>query len=127
MKVNRFITNVCSDHLQRSADFYCELFGLDKSFESDWFMLLQSDHLELGIVKRSHDIVPEKYKHKASGFYLTFVVNNVETVHQKLIKTRYPIVDPPQDTFYGQRRMLITDPDGTLIDISSPVEGFQFE
>ena len=29
------------------------------------------------------------------------------------------VVEEPVDLFYGQRRMILTDPDGTMVDVSS--------
>ena len=52
--------------------------------------------------------------------YLTFVVDNVDDIHARAVVRGLPIVQPPRDEFYGQRRFLTRDPDGTLVDISSP-------
>ena len=29
------------------------------------------------------------------------------------------MIEPPTDLFYGQRRMLVVDPDGQILDVSS--------
>jgi hypothetical protein len=31
-----------------------------------------------------------------------------------------PLVAPPRDLFHGRRQMLVTDPNGMLVEISSP-------
>ena len=31
------------------------------------------------------------------------------------------VVAPPRDEFSGQRRLLVTDPNGYLVDVSSPI------
>ncbi len=120
--MQRFITNICSNDLAKSRDFYMKLMGLEIQFESDWYLQLthsQVDNFELGIIQRDHEMVPEHFQKPPQGVYLTFVVADVEIVYQKAQTLKAQIVQPPQDTFYGQRRMLLTDPDGLLLDISS--------
>lgn len=50
---------------------------------------------------------------------LTVVVDDVDTVHARARAAGIEIVEPPTDLFYGQRRMLVTDPNGLLVDVSS--------
>lgn len=50
---------------------------------------------------------------------LTFVVDDVDVVHEFAAKRGDTIVEPPTNLFYGQRRMVVRDPDGTAVDISS--------
>jgi len=42
-------------------------------------------------------------------------------------QNNFAIVSEPIDTSYGQRRLLLKDPDGTLIDISSPIPNVNFQ
>ena len=126
MKIDRLITNICSNHLEESKDFYTALFDFEVGYDSDWFVnLLSKDKkLELGIIKRDHEIVPRNFQHSPQGFYLTFVVEDVDKLYQIAQEHSFTVVEAPQDTFYGQRRLLLTDPDGTLVDASSPIKGF---
>jgi uncharacterized glyoxalase superfamily protein PhnB len=54
-----------------------------------------------------------------TGGMLTLVVDDVDAVHARAQEAGIEIVEPPTDLFYGQRRMLVTDPNGLLVDISS--------
>ncbi len=128
MKIDRLITTICSDHLAKSRDFYTRFFDFEVGYDSDWFVsLLSSDKkLELGIISRVHDMVPAGYRKPPQGFYLTFVVEDVDHLYEMVRKDDTTVVEIPQDTFYGQRRMLLTDPDGTLVDVSSPIRDFDF-
>jgi uncharacterized glyoxalase superfamily protein PhnB len=56
------------------------------------------------------------------GFYVTFVVDNTDYIYEIASKENFEIVEEPSDTFYGQRRLLLKDPNGTLVDISSPIQ-----
>ena len=128
MKIDRLITNICSDHLAQSRDFYTTLFDFEIGYDSDWFVnLLSKDKkLELGVIKRGHEIVPSGFQHSPQGFYLTFVVKDVDKLYQTVQEHSFTVLEAPHDTFYGQRRLLLTDPDGTLVDVSSPIQGFSF-
>ncbi|WP_299623515.1 VOC family protein [uncultured Tenacibaculum sp.] len=126
--MNRLMTNTCSDNLIKSRDFYSKIFKLNIAFESDWFIHLVTDNknLELGIIDRTNEIVPEEFQNKPQGFYITFVVDNADEIFNIAVAESFEIVQEPADTFYGQRRVLLKDPDGTLIDVSSPIENFSF-
>ena len=126
-KINRLMTNICSDNIAESRNFYTKLFDFDVNFDSDWFVhLISKDKkLELGIIDRTNEIVPTNFQKKPQGFYITFVVENADEIFKIAKSEKFEIVSEPTDTFYGQRRVLVKDPDGTLVDISSPIKGFE--
>lgn len=126
--LQRLLPNICTDLLRETALFYGELFDFKRVFESDWFIQLQSTTgtIELGIMKRDHELVPSDYQGAPNGFYLTLVVEELTSIYEKVQQKGYDIVQEPEDTFYGQRRMLIKDPAGSLVDVSAPIPGFQF-
>ncbi|MEM8763055.1 MAG: VOC family protein [Bacteroidota bacterium] len=128
MTINRSMTNICSENLEESKVFYKTLFDFTIAFDSDWFVQLVSkeNQLELGLVDRKHEIVPEDFQKAPAGFYITFVLEDVSPIFEKAKEANYQIVKEPHDTFYGQRRLLLKDPDGTLIDVSAPIKNFQF-
>ena len=127
-KINRMMTNICSDKLAQSRDFYVNLFDFQVDYDSDWFVhLISKDkQLELGIMDRNNDLVPPAFRQVPNGFYLTFVVDSVDDIYETAKSQGLEVVQEPADTFYGQRRLLLKDPDGTLVDISSPIPNFQF-
>jgi catechol 2,3-dioxygenase-like lactoylglutathione lyase family enzyme len=123
MAFTRILTNICSDDLPRSRDFYVELLNFRVNYDSDWYVQLRSAtnaDLELGIIHRDHELVPHAYRVKPSGMYLTFVVPDVDATFGEAKKMKLPILQEPKNEFYGQRRFLTTDPNGCLLDICSP-------
>ncbi|TDF35497.1 hypothetical protein EYS14_18945 [Alteromonadaceae bacterium M269] len=122
MNIKRLMINLCSKNLEESKSFYTSLFAFKVSYDSDWFIHLISEEsqLELGIIAENHDIVPEQARGQSSGMYLTFVVEDVDELFQKVKSLNYDIIQEPEDTFYGQRRTLVLAPEGTVCDISSP-------
>lgn len=125
MAIARLIPNICSTKLAESRDFYTRLLDLEVTFDSDWYVQLASTNtpgLELGILRQDHNLIPEAFRSSPQGLYLTFVVDDVDAVYAKAQAMTIEILQPPADEFYGQRRLLITDPNGLLLDISAPIK-----
>ncbi len=123
MSFSRILTNICSDRLSESRDFYVGLLGFEASYDSDWYVQLRSPSdkgLEFGIILRTHSLVPPEYQTVPSGMYVTFVVPEVDLVYEKALAMGLRIVQEPRNEFYGQRRFLTVDPNGCLVDICSP-------
>ncbi len=119
----RILTNICSDDLPKSKDFYVMLLGFKVKYDSDWYVQLCSpkdSEIEYGIIQRNHKLVPEEYQNHPNGMYVTFVVEDVDVTYNKAIEMNLSIVQEPRNEFYGQRRFLLKDPNGCLIDICSP-------
>jgi len=123
MTTERLITNLCADDLAATRDFYVEHLGFAVGYDSDWYVQLRHpdrDGLELGIIRRDHDLVPDAWRASPTGMYLTFVVADADEAFERLKARGVPVVQPPRNEFYGQRRFLVRDPAGCLVDICSP-------
>jgi uncharacterized glyoxalase superfamily protein PhnB len=120
------MTNICSEKLAESRDYYTKLFDFNVDYDSDWFVHLISkdQQLELGIIRRTSEIVPAEIKDNPHGFYVTFVVENADDVFEIAKNEGCDIIREPTDTFYGQRRLLLKDPNGVIVDVSSPLPNF---
>lgn len=123
--MKRFIPNILASDLTASRNFYTSLLGLEVKFESDWYIQLGSAAHELGLHRRDHDLIPPDFQASPSGMYLTFVVENADEVHSRAVQMGIHVVQTPEDTPYGLRRMLLADPDGLLLDVSSMIPSFQ--
>lgn len=131
MVVSRAFANVLTDDVAGTRDFYVGLFGLTVAFDSDWFVNLTSNSpnaegstptSELGIWRRDHELIPAGFRNTPSGTVLSFVVDDVDAVHAEAQHQGLSIVAEPRDLFYGQRQLLLTDPNGALVDVSTPTE-----
>lgn len=119
---SRNFYSVVSDDLPGTRDWYVELFGYRVEFDSDWFVHLQSvdaPAVELGILARDHEIVPERIRQQPSGGMVTIVVDDVDALQRRAIDRGAEVIETPRDLFYGQRRMLLVDPNGLVVDASS--------
>ncbi len=121
--IRRLLTNLCTDDLAASKHFYTSLFGLVIAFDSDWFVHLRADGgaLEVGLISPTHSIVPPAAQGATGGMYLTFVVDDVDAVFAEAQAQGFTVLSPPDDTFYGQRRLLLHAPEGTVVDVSAPL------
>ena len=131
MAVTRAFANVLSDDLPATRDFYVALLDLEVAFDSDWFVNLNSGQpepgagspgCELGIWRRDHELIPADFQRPPSGTVLTFVVDDVDAVYARAQRHGLPVVAEPRNLFYGQRQLLVTDPNNALVDVSTPVE-----
>jgi catechol 2,3-dioxygenase-like lactoylglutathione lyase family enzyme len=123
MAFQRILTNICTDDLAASRDFYVQLLGFAIHDDSDWFVQLRGpgpEALELGLIRRTHELVPAPFQTAPSGMFVTFVVADVDAMHQRAGAMGAPILQEPRNEFYGQRRFLVLDPAGCLIDVCSP-------
>ena len=125
MVVNRILTNLCSSDLKASTKFYTSLFNFSVQFESDWFVHLvaENQNLEIGIILADHKLIPESFRGSPAGLYITLVVEDCEAVCELAKEKGIEIVQEPQMTFYGQNRLLLKDPAGILVDVSSVPAG----
>ena len=124
MEIKRLLTNICSTDLEASKQFYTSLFSFKVGYDSDWFIHLVSEgsELELGIISENHEVVPVKAQGGILGAYLSFVVEDVDAFYQKAKELGCNILQSPEVTVYGQKRMLLIAPEGTVCDISSPTK-----
>ncbi|PZG30915.1 hypothetical protein C1I98_30720 [Spongiactinospora gelatinilytica] len=122
--IDRVLPNIVSDRLAETRDFYVGLLGFAVNYESDWFINLSAPgepKREIGIWRRDHELVPVEVRYPPQGVILTIVVDDVDTVYKSAIIKGVPVVAPPRDLFYGQRSCLLADPNGLIIDVSTPV------
>jgi catechol 2,3-dioxygenase-like lactoylglutathione lyase family enzyme len=123
MPFSRILTNICSDNLPASRDFYVELLGFKVAYDSDWYVQMQSPanpELEFGIICRISELVPKSFQTRPTGMYMTFVVPDVDVAFRIAQRMKLQIIQEPKNEFYGQRRFLTLDPNGCLLDICSP-------
>ncbi len=123
--VSRIVTAIYVNDLNLSKKFYCDLLGLEKTFEADWIVQLTSPinkDINLTLQPVNDQLIPLDFQKQPQGFSVAFVVNNCDEIYAKALSLNLNIVQKPMNEIYGQRRFLTTDPDGVLVDISSECE-----
>jgi catechol 2,3-dioxygenase-like lactoylglutathione lyase family enzyme len=120
--MERAFTNILASDVAATARFYEGLLGMRRLGDFGWFVLLgggAGDRFELGILDRHHETVPAALAASPAGVILTFVVDDVHAVHDRARDMGVDVIEGPKDMFYGQTRLLLRDPSGAVVDVSS--------
>lgn len=123
--LNRVLFNVLCNDLSQSTTFYRDLFDLDTIYESDWYVVLSpkgQPAIEIGLIDQVSQFTPRRAWGMHEGTYLTFVVDDVYETMERARSLGAEVVAEPVALDYGQTRGLIQDPNGMVIDISTPTE-----
>lgn len=124
-KTSRIIFNILARDIEETARFYETLCGLERLYTSDWYIVLTPNGelaYEIGIIDEVSQFVPKAARGMFAGGYLTLVVDDVWQVHTKAAEMGVDIVSAPGATEYGQTQMVIRDPNGIVVDISTPTQ-----
>lgn len=123
--LNRVLFNVLCNDLSQSTSFYRELFDLDTIYESDWYVVLSpkgQPAIEIGLIDQVSQFTPRRAWGMHEGTYLTFVVEDIYASMERAKALGAEVVAEPVALDYGQTRGLIQDPNGMVIDISTPTD-----
>lgn len=115
-----------SSDLDRTIGFYCDLLGLSLALRQSndrtemAFLDTGSGMLEVACpradVARSRDVPP----HEAGMRHLTFAVDSVDAVIERLEAAGVEIVERPRAAFFTEmikRVAFVRDPDGILVEL----------
>lgn len=125
MKVSSFFPLIQVRDVAATSDFYRQNFGFKPVFESDWYMHLRAKAdapFELAIIVYDHDTIPKAGQVPTSGVILSFYVEDAEAEATRLQAAGISIVQPLRDEVFGQRHVIVADPNGILIDIIQAIE-----
>ena len=111
---------VCSDDLDACRDFYSRLLDLDVVFECGWYTALRSStdpSQQMAFVLTGHESVPTPYSVPVAGTVVTVEVESVDVVHDRAVDLGIEVIFEPRDEDFGQRHVMIRDPNAILVDI----------
>jgi len=111
--LGRIAATVAVADIQRSLNFYSEVFGLRSVFQNGkpvGFVILKCDDAELHLT-----LDPD---HKATDRNVAhLMVSDATALYARCEQLRVRIIKKLRDHDYGLRAFVITDPDGNRIDI----------
>lgn len=104
--------------------FYVTHFGFEPVFESDWYVQLRggSRGQELAIIAYDHDSIPPGGRQPTAGVILSLEVEDAAADASRLAGAGVAIAQPLRDEVFGQRHVIVADPNGILIDIITPID-----
>lgn len=117
MKIN---AGIVTPKLTETRDFYVNYFGMTVKFESEWFVLLDTDEgtevaFMLPNIERFHPLFQSEY---SGGVWLTINVKEIDKEYDRLIKTKkIDIIQEIKTEPWGERHFVIRDPNNFAIDI----------
>jgi len=115
------LTTLLTDSPLTTKNLFVNLLNFEVEFESDWFISMTGqDGARVGAMLRTSEFIPDSHQQSAQGVVITIIVENVDDIFQRATSLGLDIVEEPRDLPYGQRRLLIKDASGVLIDVSSP-------
>lgn len=124
MKSTQFYPVIMTDDVAGTSAFYIEYFRFAPSFESDWYVHLQSTEdskVNIAILQGDHETIPAVARGKVSGLLLNFEVEDVDAIHDELVAKGFEILRSLRDEDFGQRHFIVSDPNGVLIDVIKPI------
>lgn len=118
LKIN---VGIVTPFLKESKDFYTANFGLTVKFETDWFVLLETQQASeiafmLPGIESFHPLFRNKYAD--AGLWLTFNVSNIENEYRRIKALQtIDIIQDIKTENWGERHFVIKDPNNIAIDI----------
>ncbi len=116
------------DDVAASLDFFQRAFGLDKRFlhESGDYGELATGDTRLAFsstaLMRQLGKNPEKPRAGAPVFEIAFETEDVSTALARAVEAGAALVQDVRDEPWGQTTSYVSDPNGYLIEICSPVQ-----
>ena len=124
-KLRRVLFNILCKDLERSTAFYRGLADFSLVYDSDWYVVLTAPGvpgLELGLIDEASEFTPDHTRGAREGAFLTLVVDDVFAAVERARQLDAGVIEEPVALDYGQTRAMIRDPDGMVIDLSTPTE-----
>ncbi|QOR69441.1 VOC family protein [Ruania alkalisoli] len=122
MSVTSVYPVLMSRDVAAAASFYRDVVGFETTFESDWYVSLRLDACELAILAHDHETIPPGYGALPAGVLMNLEVDDVDAVHRRILGIQgVQIVQPLRDEPFGQRHVIVTAPDGVLLDVIQPI------
>jgi catechol 2,3-dioxygenase-like lactoylglutathione lyase family enzyme len=124
MRIDAFGPSLLVEDVPASAHFYVEHFGFRPRLELDWFTTLTHDDrpYELGFLRADHRVVPMGYRgRRADGLIIGLQVPDAAEMDARLRAAGVRVVLPLRDEPFGQRHVIVADPNDVLVDIVQPI------
>jgi len=116
---------IVTDDVARLAAFYASLVRADVVL-NDYYVEVPTGAMSVGFSRRhfteyreDQTACPQCPQHQ-SKIILDFQAGNVDAEYQRIARLGVGWVTPPTTQPWGNRSMILTDPEGNLINIFSP-------
>ena len=109
-----------------SAAFFCRCFEMHELFGATWIVVLahrNSDSVALGLMASDHPSQPPGPElFNGLGMIFTIQVDDATALYARLSAAGEPVHHELVDCPWGQRRFMLRDPSGILVDVVEQIE-----
>ncbi len=117
MKLN---AGIITSKLAETKDFYVNKIGFEITFESEWFLLLNTPGgaSSIGFMLPNHPSQKPIFQSEfgGKGVFITVEVENVDAEYERIKKLGIPIEVEIRDEEWGDRHFAVVDPNGIGVD-----------
>jgi catechol 2,3-dioxygenase-like lactoylglutathione lyase family enzyme len=112
MAAKRIVPNIATERIDEAKSFYRDVLGLRMVMDLGWIVTFAADSESLPQISfategGSGTSVPD----------ISIEVDNLDELHERVVRARYPIEYGPTLEPWGVRRFYVRDPFGRLINI----------
>ncbi|RQH02346.1 VOC family protein [Natrarchaeobius oligotrophus] len=114
--------------LERSSEFYEEVFGLTVEERGSRSVAFDTGACELKLERQFDDETLDAFgltppgDDRGDGAITVLEVDDVDAVHERAQEAEATIPFGPADVDWGRRILLVEDPDGYVFEVSRPLE-----
>ena len=109
--------DLCVDDVSACSSFYVQLLDLDVMVDQGWYCELGIDgRTLLALVEERHETVPDAADGRDRGLLMSFEVDDAQHVAIAATELGCSFLVPPVREL-GQFHFMVTDPNGTVIDV----------
>jgi|SRR5262245_60548448 len=112
MRVLRIKPNILSSDLERSRNFYVDVFGLEEGPGLDWILFFGGDSPEVQLSVMHLDI------HAKVHPDISIEVDDVHGFHRRAVDAGAEVIYPLTHEPWGLTRFFVRDPNGTVINLT---------
>jgi predicted enzyme related to lactoylglutathione lyase len=114
MDIRRIVTNISSEKMEESKEFYTDFLGLNIVMDMEWILTFASASnpaAQITIVKKVKPNVAD------SDITIFVEVNDIDNLYARAIALDYKIAYPITNESWGVRRFFVKDPNGVIINL----------
>jgi uncharacterized glyoxalase superfamily protein PhnB len=120
VKISSAAVSLTVEDVPASSKFLASHFGFVEQLAADGFASLGRDDLAMNVVflRRGIEVLPPELRdQRAAGVIVAFVVDDLAAEQARLRAEGVEITMPIREEPWGERLLLVTDPNGVTIEL----------
>ncbi len=115
-------TGIITEKLAESRDFYQNVFGFERKFESDWFVLLSApgrpeNELALMLPHQKHLRLQGFQRPYSGGTWLILESGDIDAEYKRVQAMNIPFALELTREEWGDSHFTVLDPNGIAVDV----------